>query len=285
MEITVENIKGKKLTLTNDETKYQVHNVTGHTPPKATLTFNENINDGDEFTHSHVGRRNIVIDLYINGNVEENRNELYQYFQAGEYIKVYLSTRTKKVWTEGQVETIEIDNYQNKTTCQISILCPDPWLKSLEEILEEMNTVKSLFYFPFYTVEPIPFSEYASIQILNLLNQGNVKSGMTIEIYARGQITNPIIYNRETREYIGLGSAERPYVMQPKDRIIITTHTNNKKIKLIRNAVETNIFNYLKEGSKFLNLSVGDNIFTYSADSGNEYIDINFRYYANYEGV
>lgn len=285
MEIIIENIKGEQLELTNNENKYQVHKVTGHTPPSASLSFSENINHGDKFTHSHVGRRNIVINLAINGDVEENRNELYQYLQTGEYVKVYLKTYTKSVWTEGYVETIEPDNYEMKTTCQISILCPDPWLKSLDEIISEMNTVKSLFYFPFGIVEPIPFSEFESIQILNLINQGNIKSGMTIEIYARGQITNPIIYNRETREYIGLGSEDRPYTLQAKDRIIITTHNDNKKIKLIRNAVETNIFNYLREGSTFLNLNVGDNIFTYSADSGNEYIDINFRYYANYEGV
>ena len=108
---------------------------------------------------------------------------------------------------------------------------------------------------------------------------------MTIEIYARGPITNPIIYNRETTEYIGLGSTEKPFEMIVGDKVVITTHTNNKKVKLIRNAEEINIFNHLKEGSEFLQVEAGDNVFTYSTDSGNEYVDITFKHYSNYEGV
>ena len=69
------------------------------------------------------------------------------------------------------------------------------------------------------------------------------------------------------------------------DRIIITTQTNNKKVKLIRNAQETNIFNSLKPNSTFLQLDSGDNTFTYSADDGNEFIDIKFKHYSQYEGI
>lgn len=148
-----------------------------------------------------------------------------------------------------------------------------------------MNIIEPKFYFPFYTVKPRPFSIYSQISILNLINGGNVSSGMTIELSARGKVINPTIYNRDTKEYIGIGSDERPFTMIKGDMILITTHINNKRVKLIRNAVETNIFNYLKKGSKFLQLEIGDNIFTYSAESGNEYIDIDFRYYSNYEGI
>ena len=148
-----------------------------------------------------------------------------------------------------------------------------------------MNIIEPKFYFPFYTVNPRPFSIYSQISILNLINDGNVSSGMTIELSARGEVINPAIYNRDTKEYIGIGSTERPFKMIKGDTILITTHINNKRVKLIRNAVETNIFNYLKKGSKFLQLETGDNIFTYSAESGNEYIDIDFRYYSNYEGI
>lgn len=283
--LTLENSKGQQLTITQNEAKFQIEEVTGLNPPTASISLSENIGDGDEFVHERTGSRNLVINMYIKGNVEANRLELYKYVRNGKFIKVYIKTRTKNVWINGRVENIDINNFSQLTSCQISIICPDPWFKDIMETINTINTVQPKFHFPFAIVKPIPFSTFEQIQILNLINEGNVESGCTISITARGTIINPIIYNRETKEYIGLGTTEKPYEMQTGDEIIITTHTNNKKVKLIRNAVETNIFNYLKPGSTFLKINAGDNIFTYAADDGNEYIDIVFKHYSNYEGI
>lgn len=285
IKITVENSKGKQLCLTDDEDKYQIESVLGLNPPSADIAMSDNIEDGADFVHSRIGTRNIVINLVIKGYVEENRLALYKYFPNKENVKLYFETNTKKVWIDGYVESNEPDQFSMLTTCQISILCPNPFFKDLEETLINMNIIAPKFYFPFYTVTPRPFSIYLQISILNLINEGNVSSGMTIEISARGEVINPTIYNRDTKEYIGVGTTERPFIMMKGDTILITTHINNKRVKLIRNAVETNIFNYLKKGSKFLQLETGDNVFTYSAESGNEYIDIDFKYYSNYEGI
>lgn len=284
-QLTLENAKGNRLELTGKENQYQVYEVDGLYPPTASISMSDNIGDGSIVTNSRVPKRNIVIYLQINGDVESNRLNVYKYAQTGKYIKLYISTESKNVWIEGRVESIETTMFDMKTICQISVLCPEPYFKDLEETINSISTIKGNFYFPFYTVEPIPFSVYETIQVLNLLNLGNVKSGMTIEISARGKILNPIIYNRETQEFIGFGCTQRPFEMQPSDRIIVTTYSNNKKVKLIRNANETNIFNSLKPNSTFLQLESGDNVFTYSADSGDEFIDIKFRHYSNYEGI
>lgn len=283
--LILENSRGRQLRLTQNETKFQIDSVTGLNPPTASISLSENIGDGDEFVHERTGSRNIVINMVIKGLVEQNRLELYQIVQNGKYIKLYISTSSKNVWIEGRVETTEIDPFQQATTCQISVICPDPWFKDVEETINSINTVQPKFHFPFHIVDPIPFSIYETIQILNLINQGNVSSGMTIEITARGTVVNPIIYNRETSEFIGLGSTSKPYTMQSGDKVVITTHTNNKRVKLIRNAVETNIFNYLTPNSTFLTVASGDNVFTYFADDGDEYIDITFKHYSNYEGI
>lgn len=285
LSITLENSRGKQICLTDNENIFQIENVTGINPPVANISSVENIGDGEEFTHSRISRRNIVINMYINGDVEKNRLALYQVVQTKEYIKMYIETYSKYVWIEGRVESVEVDNFQMKTSCQISIICFDPYFKSVEEFVNTMNTVESNLYFPFFTVTPIPFSTYSQITVLNLINEGNIKSGMTIEINALGNIINPIIYNRETREYIGVGTEENPFEMIYGDTIVITTGQNNKKIKLIRNAVETNIFNRLVKGSTFLSLDSGDNTFTYDALDGNEYIDIKFKHYSNFEGI
>lgn len=284
-ELIIENEKGEQLQLTQNEDNYKIGSIEGLDPPNASIYLSENIGDGAEYVADRTGERNIVIPLEIVGNVEQNRIKLYNYAKNGKYIKVYFKNRSRNVWCDGRVENIDVDFFTNPEPCQISIICPDPWWKDVEEAINSINTVKSELHFPFYTVEPIPFSVYDTIQILNLVNKGDVSSGITIEIFARGTITNPKIYNRETTEYIGLGSEDNPFQLLAGDRIIITTHTNKKRVKLVRNAVETNIFNYLTEGSTFLQVGAGDNVFTYSADTGNEYIDITFKHYSNYEGV
>lgn len=284
-KLIIENSKGEQLSLTQNEENYIVSRIDGLTPPAASISQVDNIGDGAEITHERTGTRNIVIDMYIKGNVEENRINLYNYVKNGKYIKIYFENENRNVWIDGNVESLTIDQFQMLTTCQISVLCPDVWWKDVEEMINSIDTVKGNFYFPFYRVNPEPFSTYETIQILNLINKGDIDSGMEIEIFARGTIVNPMIYNRETKEFIGLGTTEKPYTLQSGDRIIITTYTNNKKIKLIRNAEETNIFNYLTPNSKFLQVGAGDNIFTYSATSGNEYINISFKHYSNYEGV
>ena len=285
IKIMLENAKGKQLQLTQNEVKFSLESVSGLNPPAASISLTENVGDGDLFVHERTGSRNVVINMTINGTVERNRNEIYECVSNGKYIKLYITTDYKNVWIEGRIESIEIDNFQMMTTCQISIICPDPWWKDVEETINSISTVHPKFRFPFAIVEPIPFSVYETIQILNLINKGNVSSGMTIEIIARGTLVNPIIYNRETREFIGLGSTDAPYTLEAGDKVVITTHTNNKTVKLIRDAEETNIFNYLTPNSKFLQVEAGDNVFTYSADVGDANIDIFFKHYSQYEGI
>ena len=284
-ELIIENEKGQQLRLTNNEGRYVIDKIEGLTPPTAEISIYDNIGDGAEFKYERTGKRNIVINMYITGDVEENRIALYNYVKNGKYIKLYFKNGRRNVWIAGYVETLEIDNFTMNTTCQISVLCPDPWWKDVLETINNIDTVKGNFYFPFYRVEPEPFSTYEKIQILNLTNKGDVSSGMTIELTATGEVVNPIIYNRETSEYIGIGDETHRFMLLPNQRLVITTHPGNKKIVIVDESFEINVFNYLREGSKFLQVEPGDNVFTYGAESGNEFVQIQFKYYSEYEGV
>ena len=223
--------------------------------------------------------------MYINGDVEANRLELYDIVQTGERIKIYISTYTKNVWIEGYVETCDVDNYAMVTTCQISVTCEEPWWKDLVQMIHSLSSVQGNFYFPYYTVTPKPVSTYQRVKFLNLINDGNTSSGLTIELIATGTVVNPIIYNYDTKAFIGLGTTEKPYTMVYGDKVVITTSQNNKKVKLIRNAKETNIFNCLKPGSEFLQVGVGSNTFTYTTTQGTENLNITFKYYSQYKGI
>ena len=69
------------------------------------------------------------------------------------------------------------------------------------------------------------------------------------------------------------------------DKIIIDTRRGHKSVTLISNGVTSNILNYMAQNSKWLNLIVGDNIFSYEAAGGSEYLTINIALQPIYEGM
>ena len=153
LKVIVENEKGEQLLLTN-EVKFSVGPVTGLNPPVATLSYTDNIGDGQQFQHQRTPKRNVVINMQINGDAESNRLELYNYVQTGGYIKIYVQTYQRNVWIEGRVESCEVDNFQMRTTAQISVICGDPWWKHLEQSINSLKATKGMFYLPYYNSNP-----------------------------------------------------------------------------------------------------------------------------------
>lgn len=114
----------------------------------------------------------------------------------------------------------------------------------------------------------------------NIINAGEVDTGMLIELFAIGTVVNPVIYDVLNRTHIKL-----EFTMEANDIIYINTNSGNKSITLLRDGVESNIISYLSYSSKWLTLNTGDNVFTYDAESGVSNIKLTFRTLALYGGV
>ena len=97
---------------------------------------------------------------------------------------------------------------------------------------------------------------------------------------ALGALSNPSLFNVNTREYMKLN-----FDMQGGDVITIDTNYGNKSITLQRNGQETNIYRYMDVDSTFLQLDIGDNIFRYDADSGLSNLEVTVYYAQKYLGV
>ena len=69
------------------------------------------------------------------------------------------------------------------------------------------------------------------------------------------------------------------------DVLVITTHTNNKKVKLTHGGVTTEINEYLDEQSEFIQLQAGLNTIGYSADSGESNMTVKLIYREKYLGA
>ena len=94
--LKVENIKGAVLELTDNEEDYQIANIEGITPPNANINTSTYANgDGSAFNSSKIPNREIVITVYINGDVSQNRLKLYKYFRNNNGVKFILKMITE----------------------------------------------------------------------------------------------------------------------------------------------------------------------------------------------
>lgn len=163
----------------------------------------------------------------------------------------------------------------------ISIICLHPFLKSTTTTTLSISQTVDSFEFPFTTTfEGIVFSEISKNSTTSILNMRDVETGLTIEMSFTGEATNPKIYNTETKEVFSLKGT-----YHDDDTIIINTNVGSKRVYLISNGDPVNIINQLEFGSTWFTLNIGDNIFTYTCDSGEEFLKVNFYHVNEYEGV
>lgn len=94
--------------------------------------------DGEYYTGSHVGKRNIVMTLGMNPSanyqsVSELRKLLYAYLMPKmNPILKFVTNDRPLVQIEGYVESLEGDRFVKDPDIQVSVICPKPFFESSE---------------------------------------------------------------------------------------------------------------------------------------------------------
>jgi len=118
---------------------------------------------------------------------------------------------------------------------------------------------------------------------------GDSEIGITIIMDAIGPVENVIIHNVLTRERMTIDTNILKTITGSSivagDRIIISTVTGTKSIRLLRNGVYTNILNVLGKNISWFQLSKGDNVFAFEAEYGQENLFFRIENRIIYEGV
>ena len=283
--LKVENNRGSILELTNDESNFQVTNIEGLTPPNAIInTSNFSNGDGSSFNSSKIPNREIVITVYINGDVQTNRLRLYKYFRSKNWCKIYYKDDQRDVYIEGYVQTFEAPIFTQKQVAQIPIICPDPYFKDVDTIVKSISKALKKFIFPFSINinQPIPFSEIELEKVTNVVNESESETGLIINVIFMGTVNKLEIRNIDTGENFIID-----YNFMANDKLVINCNRGSKSVILTRDAIEYNLIPYIRSGSTFFQLGVGDNNFSFLADEGvsDMSIDIQFYYYKVYLGV
>lgn len=166
----------------------------------------------------------------------------------------------------------------------IPLDCLNPFWREEHEQKEDIASWVAAWEFPCEieqdNAQSMIFGYRAESVIVNCYNEGDVSTGMRIRFTALGTITNPILLNVDTNEFIKLN-----VTMQTGDVIEVNTKYGSKGATLIRDGKKTDYFRYVDVDSTFMQLAIGDNNFRYDAESGVNSMEVSIFYNKEYLGV
>lgn len=266
----------------NDGLKYLVLDVTGLNPPSASLYTSKSPNrKGSKFNGSTLDERNITLTIKLLGDIEANRNALYDYIDTEQYVKIKYTNGLKNVYCEGHIQDCEIPLFTNNEIITLVVVCENPYLKDLQEVATEISSLLKQFTFSFaIDGEGVPFSTIKESNDTTIYNAG-AETGVLFTIRILEDINNLVIYDStNTTKRFEINA------LLEKDSIVkIDTESSPKTIKLYKpdGSVE-NILKYVSPNPTWFTLKKGNNVFGYSS-SGNTNVELNITFTNKYLGV
>jgi len=273
-----------------EKSGFLIYNIEGIGPPKANINISEVANfDGGFFNSSRATTRNILLSLKHMGQpmVEDTRHRSYKYFPLQKPIRLVFETDRRTTEIYGYVESNEPAIFSKEQHTKISILCPRPYFQSVRNYITVFSGIDSMFEFPFsnesLTEKLIIMSQIKATTVETIWYDGDVETGVVIHIHAIGDVTNPAIYNLDTKEEIKLTTT-----MSYGDDIVISTVQGDRFIQKLSNGVVSNIINSAMSFDRlpdWFKLRKGHNTFAYTADYGVLNMTFNMSRHILYEGV
>lgn len=291
--VTITNPNGEELTINlNDiepESGLFITEIEGLGPVKADINMTElAAKDGSKYNSSRANGRNIVMKVRFiyASSIEDVRLLTYKYFPLKKRIKFHIETDNRIAEVEGHIESNEPDIFSPNESANISIMCESAWFKDVSEDgiqIIDFSDIVSLFEFEFEDDdEGSPTLEFSSIEIRreNIITyNGDADNGFIMRMFIEGPVVNPSIYNIETLGVIKIDTTKIANIIgsnvKAGDEIRINSIQNEKSVTLIREGKFYNILNALDINTDWFILHPGDNLFGYTADSGE--LNILFR--------
>lgn len=248
------------------------------------ITTDNTLFDGSTINNKRIKNRAITVEAEYSGeNKKKARSELISFFNIHHDGKLTINYMGTELEIDYSLENFKskINNLNEPLKFLVDLYCPNPYFRDILGHRIDMATWISSFEFPLEILpEGIELGFKEQSLIANIFNDGDVPCGMEVKFKALGILSNPSLFNVNTREYMKINQT-----MQAGDIITITTHLQNKRVWLDRNGIRTNIFNWWDELGTFLQLETGDNLFRYDADEGIENLDVSIYYTPQYLGV
>lgn len=242
---------------------------------------------GETFISQKINSRDIDITGVINRTDKDSMLALRRAMQKilnpeldatltyiyGDFVKVIdVRVDNAPVFTRGAV--------LEKFVVQFS--CPSPFWRDEAETRKEIASWIGCFTFPMEIPidEGMQFGYRQPSVIVDVYNEGDVKTGMRIAFRATGTVSTPSLLNINTGEYIKINAT-----LLAGDTIIVNTEYGNKGATKTSGGIETDYFRFIDVDSTFMQLEIGDNVYRYDAEAGLDALEVTIYYSPKYLGV
>lgn len=247
--------------------------------------------DGASFVNSYVLPR----DLAINGQLKADTTERMEYLQQkvmnifvpNTEIKInhyyggnnrIIRARVKKTPKFSFTKVSTIKKYKVKMEANY------PFWEDEKETLVPIADMKGGLRFPLVIRKNrgVAFGIKSAALIVNVYNKSPFEIGMRFVFIAKGRVTNPQLFNVNTREFFKLNCE-----MEAGESITVETG-DEKTVSKNRKGIVTDYIgkiDLVSGGNTFLKLSSGNNLFRYAADDGEEKLEVKIYFVNKYVGV
>ena len=268
---------GKTLDLFNND-YFDLINADGLTVANANIvTSTTPMIDGDEIQNVRANPRPLTLDLQIKSGQDVERAKRYilnviKIKKRGTLTYIQgTGTENRTIEISGVIQSVSMPRFTNAVIMQISIYCNNSFWQDVNDVILNINRAINNHHFAitFPTDSPVVLGIVNRQTEQTYINDGDTETGVVITVTAFGAVTNPKIYN-QNGDFIGINDT-----LTAGDVLIIDTNKGQKAIT--KNGVS--VINKLTSGSVFLQMEIGTNEFSTTADSGAEYIYyvVNFK--------
>lgn len=247
-----------------------VRRITGLNPPDTTLFIGDYSRDGGTYQGRRVGNRNPVLLLDLNPDpalgetISGLRETLYKAFMDplvdADHIKLNFTDDLGNVrYVVGYTEKFETEPFDVETAVQISVICPDPYIRNNAETV--LSNVSG------WTTVPFTYQGTAETGFYTKISISSPTSTLTLDNNGK-----KLILNRS---------------LTTGDIVEICTIRGNRFLSMTSGAVTTSILGALTTNSEWLELHSQANLLkVYGATSGDLVAGIKeLRYHASYWGI
>lgn len=281
-----------RITLDLTELPYTVDEIKGFDRLNVQIVTSQGFDqDGASLLNDYVLSRDMEIKGQLRGEttarIQDLRDKLLNLFvpKTNLTINHYYGGRNRLI--TARVEKTPEFTFTNVSIVQnysIQLIATEPYWRDVSDTLVQMANIIGEFYFPLSIPrgEGVHFGVKSTSLIANVYNNSSIKTGMTIVFIANGEVTNPQLFNINTREYIKLLCN-----MEATEQIIIQTGID-KTVTKVKNGLSEDYIGKIDlagGGYTFLELLPGDNLLRYAADEGQDMLEIKIYYSNKYAGV
>ena len=286
-----------KLTITNEENGYSldfnnpsspfiITEILGLDPPDATINIDEYaVLDGGVFNSAKANMRTMQIAFAIDYDAAASRQIVYRVLQPGRKVRIdYSDQMGLKVYTEGYVGKPEITHFAMKQTCTVTIICPEAYWQSAQEIVTNFVEIEGMFHFEFSSTSAgqVIFGEKIINDEFTINNYGNLPVGFVVEILLKGTATQIFVENLDTGKQLYLDYQTATTPPGEGDVVRIDTRENRKDITV--NGVST-FWAVDYNQTEWPVLEPGENTIKVTTNASGEGPEISLTHGMLYEGV